>query len=147
MTGKKPKAGESGGEKTEGRVKVDAVFADLLPGKKEDPGEKPKEKRAYRKREKTVPVFEDRFFSLIWEKIFIRIFPGQPLSIDESAGLGSSTNVVISKYIPDLLAKYSDELMLAFNIGTAVMVRWTVKKEARERENVSLGSSLDAPAV
>lgn len=146
MSGKKPKAGESAKEKTEGKPKVDPVFEDLLPEKKEEPaaGES-KEKRKYRKREKAVPLFEDRIFSLIWEKVFIRIFPGQPLSTDESAGLGSSTNVVISKYIPDLLAKYSDELMLAFNIGMAVMVRWTVKKEARE--NVSLGSPLDSSSV
>ncbi len=144
--GKKGKAAEPAKDKPEGKPKVDPVFGDLLPAKKEDSGGEKKEKRAYRKREKTVPLFEDKFFSLIWEKIFIRIFPEKPLSGDESAGLGSSTNVVISKHIPDLLAKYSDELMLGFNVSLAVMVRMT-KKEAKEKESISGVSAGDAVAL
>lgn len=147
-TGKKSKADEPAKDKAEGKPKVDPVFGDLLPQKKGEPeaGEKPREKRAYRRREKTVPLFEDKFFSLIWEKLFIRLFPNKPLSIDESAGLGSSTNIVISKYIPDLLAKYSDELMLGFNISVAVMVRMA-KKEAREKEKVEVANSGDSPGI
>lgn len=147
MTGKKPKAGEPAKDKAEDSPKVDKTFKDLLPEKKEEPAaEESKEKRKYRKREKTVPLFEDKFFSLIWEKVFIRIFPDKPLSADESAGLGSSTNVVISKHIPDLLAKYSDELMLGFNISLAVMVRMA-KKEAKEKESVSVVSPGDSPSI
>jgi hypothetical protein len=115
--------------------KVDPIFKDLAPV--EPPEEEEKQKRKYTKR-KPAPVFEDKFFVLLWEQIFNRVFPGQPLSPEESAAIGGQTNAVVSKYLPDILAKYADEFALAFSLAMAIYPRMVEKKRAKEKTEVKI---------
>lgn len=126
-TGKKPEA-PAPAPKPDGNI--DPAFEDLAPKGEE----KKVEKRPYRKRKETLALFEDRFFSLIWEQTFNRIFPKQPLSPEESVNLGSQTNRVVSKYIPEILARYADEAALIFTFSMALYPRWMSKKELKEKD-------------